>query len=214
MPPPFHGQVFGLVTEGCAPPILTFTVTYAASTQNVNTIAKDIYEPYEPPYSGECNMHPQGNGRQNPVPTSRRLLAISPTARRLQGHVDTMTCYRRTVVLSSVAIVPDTKCRMVRNNLLCSLSFDETVTNGLTTPRAKDSSLGEIRGWLPPAPRTEAQQQSSIATLQGTGIYAAVAGGYVTLTSKYAAAILTCASGAFKWAGYTTATPGAPSALP
>ena len=29
-------EVYGLVTEGCAPPILTFTVTYAANTQNVN----------------------------------------------------------------------------------------------------------------------------------------------------------------------------------
>ena len=74
--------------------------------------------------------------------------------------------------------------------------------------RKQDSSLGEIRGWLAPAPRTPEQQQKSVATLQAGSLYAAVAGGYVTLSPQFAAAILTCASGTFKWAGYTTVTPG------
>ena len=47
-----------------------------------------------------------------------------------------------------------------------------------------------------------------MATLQAGSLYAAVAGGYVTLSPQFAAAILTCASGTFKWAGYTIVTPG------
>ena len=186
-------EVYGLVTEGCAPPILTFTVTYAANTQNVNNKvrsrkpllprsasfvcydplrkqAEEAYGSYAAPYSGMCNLASTGNGVQNPVPTSRRLLEESPVARRLLGRVDTMTCYRRTVVLSSVAIVPDTKCRMVRNSLRCGLSFGETAIpkatphSHATAPSLVPPLLSHVVLWPPPKAGFVAGRDSRLAS--------------------------------------------------
>ena len=93
-----------LARSGCAPPILTFSVSYVASSQQTNNIAQTIYGGYQPPYLGQCNMYPGSNGYANPVPTSRRLLASGHTGQRELMAMGTSVCYRRVVTLQSVEV--------------------------------------------------------------------------------------------------------------
>ena len=104
---------YGLVMRGCSPPVLTISVSYSSSGQKKNNVAHDLYDGYEAPYEGRCNLKREGNGRQNPVPTSRRLLAESPTSRRSLLSAQQTTCYRRVVTIVSAVEELGAKCRWV-----------------------------------------------------------------------------------------------------
>ena len=113
---------YGLVMKGCSPPVLTISVSYSSSSQKKNNIAHDLYDGYAAPYEGQCNMKREGNGHQNPVPPSRRLLAESPTSRRslLSAQSQQNTCYRRVVTIVSAIEELGAKCQWVNYILSCT----------------------------------------------------------------------------------------------
>ena len=103
---------YGLVMKGCSPPVLTISVSYSSSSQKKNNIAHDLFDGYEAPYEGKCGLDGRGNGHQNPVPPSRRLLTESPTSRRSLLSQQN-ACYRRVVTIVSAVEELGAKCQWV-----------------------------------------------------------------------------------------------------